>query len=253
MWAQSIEYFKQTAIPKYFTSLGYEIKNYGCFDLESAPSKTEVYFKDYNQLLINNQTLFNRIDRDIGWNFYLKDVLTGKNKVPEHFRKMKEYHVFRNQYNWNGLLEEIKKESDNPRFIFVHLMLPHDPFFLKVDGSEVSDYDYLFNQEPKKEGYIKQLSFSNKLLNEFIPLISFRSKREKVIIIEGDHGFKFDEENNKSDRHFSNLNAYYFSDLDYSLLYDSISPVNSFRVVFNKYFKQKLPLLKDSTFFIADE
>jgi hypothetical protein len=48
------------------------------------------------------------------------------------------------------------------------------------------------------------------------------------------------------------LNTYYFSDGNYSTLYDSISPVNSFRVILNKYFKTGLPLLKDSTIRFKD-
>jgi len=44
------------------------------------------------------------------------------------------------------------------------------------------------------------------------------------------------------------LNAYYFPDNDYSLLYPEISPVNSFRVILNKYFKTGLSLLKDDAY-----
>jgi len=47
---------------------------------------------------------------------------------------------------------------------------------------------------------------------------------------------------------FSILNAYYFPDQDYSDLYDSISPVNSFRVVLNRYLGAAYPILEDLTF-----
>jgi hypothetical protein len=36
-------------------------------------------------------------------------------------------------------------------------------------------------------------------------------------------------------------------------LYDSISGVNQFRVVFNKLFHQHLPLLKDSSTYLKDK
>jgi hypothetical protein len=42
------------------------------------------------------------------------------------------------------------------------------------------------------------------------------------------------------------LNAYYFSDGPPRELYDSITPVNTFRVVFNHYFNANMPLLKDN-------
>jgi len=51
---------------------------------------------------------------------------------------------------------------------------------------------------------------------------------------------------------FSILNSFYFSDKDYSQLYNSISPVNSFRVIFNKYFNTNLPILEDKRYYYKD-
>lgn len=49
------------------------------------------------------------------------------------------------------------------------------------------------------------------------------------------------------------LNAYYFPDNKTEALYDTITPVNSFRVVFNTYFDQNLPLLPDRNYVFEDE
>ena len=57
----------------------------------------------------------------------------------------------------------------------------------------------------------------------------------KVIDLEGTH---------LADR-FSILNAYYFPDGNYDDLYQSISPVNTFRVLFNRYLGADLELLED--------
>ena len=43
------------------------------------------------------------------------------------------------------------------------------------------------------------------------------------------------------------LNAYYLPGADTRVLYPTISPVNSFRVVLNTYFDTNLPLLPDRT------
>ena len=56
-----------------------------------------------------------------------------------------------------------------------------------------------------------------------------------------------------SENIFSNLNAFYFPNKDYSRLYDSISPVNTFRVVLNTYFNAQLPLLKDSSIIVTEQ
>jgi hypothetical protein len=39
----------------------------------------------------------------------------------------------------------------------------------------------------------------------------------------------------------------YFPGRNYDLMVDSIENVNEFRVIFNSFFGQKLPLLKDSS------
>ena len=44
------------------------------------------------------------------------------------------------------------------------------------------------------------------------------------------------------------LNAYYLPGIGQGDLYPTISPVNSFRVVFNQYFGGKFPLLPDLSF-----
>ena len=48
------------------------------------------------------------------------------------------------------------------------------------------------------------------------------------------------------------LNAYYLPDVDKSVLYPSITPVNSFRVIFNLYFNTDFELLPDEIYVFAD-
>jgi hypothetical protein len=45
------------------------------------------------------------------------------------------------------------------------------------------------------------------------------------------------------------LNAYYLPGEKKDLLYDGISPVNSFRVIFNEYFNENYELLPDISYF----
>ena len=57
-----------------------------------------------------------------------------------------------------------------------------------------------------------------------------------IIILQGDHG-----------NEHKILNAYYFPREDYDLLYETISPINSFRIVFNLYFDADYELLEDES------
>ena len=90
-----------------------------------------------------------------------------------------------------------------------------------------------------------QVKYANHLIKNILELAVQKAGRPRVIIIQGDHGYRFYTDA-KLDAAFENLNAYYFSDGDYGLLYNGISPVNAFRVVLNKYFGCSLPLVKDS-------
>jgi hypothetical protein len=62
-----------------------------------------------------------------------------------------------------------------------------------------------------------------------------------VIIIQGDHGGI----NAPPDGRMKILNAYYFPEGGNQYLYQSISPVNSFRVLFDAYFNGNYPIIAD--------
>ena len=81
-----------------------------------------------------------------------------------------------------------------------------------------------------------------------------QSKQPPIIIIQGDHGpgNYFDLVNFDDTclmERYSILNAYYFPDKNYEELYPAITPVNSFRVVFNQYFGGDLQLLEDKNYY----
>ena len=75
------------------------------------------------------------------------------------------------------------------------------------------------------------------------------SKKPVAIIIQGDHGYRFFDTTNKH-WEFPNFNAFYFSNRDYRWLADSTSSVNTFRIIDNTFFGQKLPMLEGRTHFL---
>jgi hypothetical protein len=105
-----------------------------------------------------------------------------------------------------------------------------------------------FEQYSRDSLYLEQLRFCNTWIDSLARASNQAFKRPRVVLIEGDHGYRdADDDLHTRDRELMNLSTYYFSDKNYATLYDSISPVNSFRIVLNKYFQAGLPLLKDST------
>ena len=71
-------------------------------------------------------------------------------------------------------------------------------------------------------------------------------KKPPVIILQGDHGYG---DANLPYR-LRNLNAYYLPGDGKKLVYPSITPVNSFRLIFNAYFGGKYAMLEDKSYFL---
>jgi hypothetical protein len=87
--------------------------------------------------------------------------------------------------------------------------------------------------------YIDQLRYVNKMVESAIDDILKRSPSEPIIVIQGDHGPSYAGDatsSNPSQRFIFErtgiLNVYYLPKHCRSDLYPSISPVNTFRVVF---------------------
>tara|TARA_Y100000748_G_C15399880_1_gene451030 strand:- start:149 stop:979 length:831 start_codon:yes stop_codon:yes gene_type:complete len=164
-------------------------------------------------------------------------------------------------HDWRDIrlcaLEQISSSRENydgPIFVFAHLRLPHDPFSFGPNGEKVSNesFELSLNPDGTKEAYINQLQFTNKKINEVIHEIKSQSEQPPIIILQSDHGARFGLDwytlNNSDEditRAYDNFNAFYFPDKRYDKLYPDLTPVNTFRVVFNEFFNTELELLPD--------
>ena len=150
-------------------------------------------------------------------------------------------------------------EIEEPTFVFAHVQIPHYPFIFDADGRPIEpqrgtgrreDYEY----DEYIEAYSGQLAFVSKQLMATVNAILSRSPSPPIIIIQSDHGpsAHLDPSWSYSDMNLSErlsiLNAYLFPDQKYESLYKEISPVNTFRVVFNEYFGADYELMDDRSY-----
>lgn len=161
----------------------------------------------------------------------------------------------RNKYvhNYNRIhyvLDELPRlaRSEGPKFVYVHMLIPHRPNIFLPDGSMNLTTDYYkkgvgegVTREYDREGYLNNMKFINSRLPDVIREIIQSSQIPPIIILQGDHGYQL------PDIRFDILNAYYFPDRNYAALYPEITPVNTFRVVLNTYFDEEYTLLKDQS------
>jgi len=155
------------------------------------------------------------------------------------------------------LLHQLKelKETTNlggPKFVFCHLLCPHPPFVLGSEKLELV--------EPYKEGYLRQTIFINEQIYLAINHILTQSCKNPVIIVQGAHGAIQDNVflGEPPTHHplptylikqaFPILHAWHLPKQNIQQLYPTLSSVNTFRFLFDRYFGTKLNLLKDESF-----
>lgn len=137
-----------------------------------------------------------------------------------------------------------------PKFVFVHLTIPHPPFVvgpngeLNVVAQHYEGNEGYYVEDDYKLGYRNQLAFLNTRLPQVLKTILEKSARAPIIILQGDHGPRFVTK----DKQLDILDAYYFPE-PAPELYASLTPVNNFRIIFNTYFGASLPLLPDKSYF----
>ncbi len=161
-------------------------------------------------------------------------------------------------------IEDLSRE-EGPLFVYGHLLIPHQPFVFAEDGTPLTP-DREFNiwvwdqsfRKGYKSGYRNQLTYLNHRLREMLDNIIQNSIHPPVIILQADHGPALYLDMKRPQKTYfpermSILNAYYLPETGSAGLYPSISPVNTFRVLFNNYFGTDFELLKDRSYFSSWE
>jgi hypothetical protein len=159
------------------------------------------------------------------------------------------YYINRELYKLDQL--NYMPSMAGPKFVFAHILLPAPPLVFTATGAIQSDPGYYSNagqpidNDYFNKGYINQVQFLNRRILPILGNIISQSKVMPIIILQGDRGVE------GNDQH-AILNAYFLPGGGESWLYRTVSPVNTFRVIFNAYFKGHLPLLPDQSFFIDE-
>jgi hypothetical protein len=227
----------ETNVVELLKDAGYNVHNYTIYNIKDFPTKAQEYFVNADFRLLDNQTLSGRITQDLGWKF------SDNNRV-EGLQEEYNYRLSLVQEGIDAARKAINDKS--PSFFMFHYMLTHEPFLYKPDGS--LDTTSGFEMVPEK--YVPSITYANSVLTQLVDsLKTIYRDRELVIILQGDHGYKFDERDPMFDREgCSILYAVYCSDLSYPGWSDTFNSVNTFRILFNKYFHTKFPMLENLSY-----
>ncbi|MBW6521011.1 MAG: hypothetical protein K0A99_08400 [Desulfoarculaceae bacterium] len=144
-----------------------------------------------------------------------------------------------------------------PKFVYAHIMSPHNPYVFDREGNFKNDnpHDsadfrrdpYVHPNKSVNKAYLEQYIY---ITSEIVKIIDIHFKNgnptNKIFIIQNDHGPRPHELYLKDrTQPFKAFNAVYFPDGDYTDFYGNIAPVNTLRVVLNKYFGENFEMLED--------
>ena len=261
-WLKFASYFRSNAVRNAFVKMGYSTVTFDTFypwtnitdsDIFITPSGKPEANKDpflvilntlggrtndYEEMLMNMTPLVNRkslsailnIDSDESQPYY--NSLTGY--IPNDTQNVEEqkilYHIFKSDLEQLAFIPSFAGK----KFIYAHIFTTHPPLLFAEDGS--------FKPDDTLTGYENTIRYTNKMILYAVDQIIAHSDPKPVIIIQGDHA------RGLAHNPFGILNAYYLPGVDQNILYPAISPVNSFRVVFNEFFGGNFPLLPDFSY-----
>jgi len=144
-------------------------------------------------------------------------------------------------------LEHLKElpEEKGPKFIFAHIYCPHRAFVFGPNGEHVSPVNW--SNFGDKQFYRGQYIFITAELEKLIDVLLTKSETPPIIILQSDHGIRPHHPNIVvgGDEWHKILNAMYLPGMNYSEISHAISPVNTFRLIFNHYFGADYPLLEN--------
>jgi hypothetical protein len=243
-----VDFLKENAVMKFLRDLDYQVfhfKERWMSDLSG--SYTDSYIGCENQ-----QGLFSVGGSNL-WKLNDFSIALVQTTLLDPF--LREFGAVAPRFRSEALCDFQKLEGiidhDGPKFVFAHMLGAHPPFVFGPEGG-VPPSQVKFLEYESELNYLGQLAYNNLRMREIIDEILANSEIPPVIILQGDHGPGFygeDPTETGIRERFPILNAFHLPDGGDDDLYTDITPVNTFRVIFNHYFGTKLQLMDDKSYF----
>jgi hypothetical protein len=134
-------------------------------------------------------------------------------------------------------LAQIPQTISGTKFVYAHLTPVHIPLVFTENGGFLPGA-----KEIDGPAYVKAIQYTDKRILEIAKSLIQNSSRPPVIVIQADHGYP------TTTKRVRILNAFYLPDGGAAKHYNGMTPVNTFRMIFNTYFGQNYPMLPDQSY-----
>lgn len=189
----------------------------------------------------------------------LLDVVGARSELSE--REVKGNHTL---YQLEQLERLAAERSARPRFVFAHLTIPHTPYVFAADGRFLDAAEA--GERTWAQNYAGQATYANGRLERIIEVLLARPPAQRpIIVIQADEGptvadFYRDPEFTWQNRpiselelKFNILSAIHLPGPDAPRLPETVTPVNTFRVILEHYLGVPLQRLPDHAFIYTDK
>jgi len=252
-WQPLYDRFRGFDVERAFQGLGYRTEHVGSWWTPSAidPYADENFVyggqPEFSHVFLST-TMWPKLSEALGINPYVSFERLQYERVKYQVRS----------------LEQIAQDP-RPTFTFAHFTLPHPPYVFDAEGRFVPpDVAARMDQD---RAYVDQLIYTNQLMRDLVDDLNEGPEDEDPIIViqsdEGPHPLALEQDEDHYtfpdapladlQRKLRILNAYSLPGCSHEGLTPSITPVNSFRVVFDDCFGGTLPLLPERTYVYEDE
>lgn len=230
-------------VPRFLQDQGYRYAHIGPWYDPTASDKTAQVNYHYDKTseftrVLLQTTIVHPLAKRIGW---LKEF-DGRQVAHNQIR-----------FQFDSILDASKLSG--PTYTFAHILLPHEPFTFYADGRYKTEEES--KAEPFEKGYVDQLEYANRKILETVDrLLDVPDDEKPIIVLQADEGVKRyqgyggekrwkDATDEMLEEKVGILNAFHTPGGVDLGLYEDITPVNTFRKVFNTYFGTDLEQLPD--------
>jgi len=159
-----------------------------------------------------------------------------------------------------GTLEKVVEKFSSPKFVFAHVLVPHGPYVLDNNCEPLTQEEA--EKIPNERNYLNQMECANKKIESLVSKILSKSSKSAIIILQADEGpapiihrlgSKWQESSTDAIQEKTGvLNAIYTPDNNKKIFEQTMTPVNTFRRIFNFYFGAKFEILEDKVYVFED-
>jgi hypothetical protein len=244
----SLKKINENEFVKFFIDNNYVFYNYSLFKTSGQEPKKRGSFLPTSLEILTSNTLISRLEKEA--------LLPFANKYNIKWYLKKKYFADKlyNEHVYDLTIKRASLKEDKSKIVYTHLMMPHHPYYYDENEKLRSVEDVATIAYGDKKPYVSYMKYTNKKIIGLVNSIINNSKKPPLIVLISDHGFRSFTSQSVDDNKrlpFCNLMSVYSPDKDYSAFTDSLSNVNLLRIILNSKFGQRLPMLKDSTFFIS--